>query len=221
MAFATLKQGLPADASAALERAAAFSLLAETPPPPRTNHNLLVFVEVGRGPEKFRAGRYGEQLRFRELPSAIRQVEIRRAGRIAAEATVAEDLYQQATTRGTRQVDYILQGKASFKEGTETAAVALGIGAVMASEHNDVATGVLGGLAVLSAVASAAATPEADIRTWDNLPHSIYLLSLELPPGTQVFEVVGLSASAQRIDGLTVTVNVEPDDPVGVVFVKL
>ncbi len=221
LAYASLKQGFGSDAENAMQRAAAFPGRHGDLVPPALDHNVVVFVEVGHGPKKYRDGHYGEQLRFREFPPPIRQVEVRHRGRVLAVGEASEDLYHQATTRGTRAVDYILQGKAAFKEGTETAAVILGAGAVIASDHNDTATGILGGLALVSAVASAATTPQADIRQWDNLPHSIHLLSLSLPPGRQVMEVIGLSETGRRVDGLTVEMNIETNDPVSVAFVRL
>jgi hypothetical protein len=100
-------------------------------------------------------------------------------------------LYVQATTRGTRQVDSILAGKARFKEITGTAAVGLGMGAVIASQQKnaEVATGILAGLAAISALVSAATTPQADVRAWDNLPHSIFLVGLKMPEGETSLQI--------------------------------
>ncbi len=225
LAFAALKQGFPQDAEAAVNRAAQFSTRQDEVPWPRAQDNVLVVVEVGRGPQKYRAGRYGEQLRFQEVRPAVRTVEVRHGERVLATSAAAENLYVQATTRGTRQVDHILQGKAAFKEGAGTAAVALGVGAVVAAHHRgreaDIATGVLGGLAVISAIVSEAATPEADVRGWDALPHSIYLVGVELPAGPVELEVRGRGAGGESAASLKLPIIVQPNDPIQVVMVRL
>ena len=68
---------------------------------------------------------------------------------------------------------------------------------------------VLAGLA--SKLASAATTPEADTRAWDNLPQFLSTASLALPPGAHEATLEFFDAVERRIDSLTrkltVTVN--------------
>jgi len=220
LAFAAYKQGFPEEAQQAMERAADFSTRQGEVPPPEPNQNVLVVVLTGSAPIKARAGRYGERLVYVEGPNPVHEVEIVQAGQVLARSAPAESLYVQATTRGTRQVDYILAGKANFKQATETAAVALGTGAVIASQHknSDVATGILAGLSLLSAFISSATTPEADIRAWDNLPHSVFLIGLTLPPGRQRFEVRGIGPYPQTVEAGPV---VRAGEPLQIVFVRM
>jgi len=220
LAFAAYKQGFPEEAQQAMERAAKFSTRQGEVPPPEPNRNVLVVVLTGGGPIKTRAGQYGERLVYLDGPDPVTEVEIRQGDQVLARSAPAESLYVQATTRGTRQVDYLLAGKANFKQGTATAAAVLGAGAVIASQqkNGDVATGVLAGLALISALISSATTPEADIRVWDNLPHSIFLIGLTLPPGEQKLEVRGLGPYPQTVEASPV---VRAGDPLQIVFVRM
>jgi tetratricopeptide (TPR) repeat protein len=224
LALASLKQGYPQDADAALKRAAGFSSRRGEVPPPGADCNTLIVVEAGIGPIKYRAGRYGELMRYREEPSPVKTVEILQGDNVLTTSAAAESLYFQATTRGKREVDSILNGKAQFKQGTAIAATGLAAGALIAAQHGgqggDIAAGVLGGLALISAGLSAATTPQADIRTWDNLPHSLYFLCLSLPPGESTFSVMGKNAagSVLRIQELKPVIH--KDDPLQVIFVR-
>jgi hypothetical protein len=76
----------------------------------------------------------------------------------------------------------------------------------------------LAGAALISVLFSAATTPEADIRTWDNLPHSIFLIGLTLPPGEQKLQVRGLGPYPQTVD---INPTVQPNDPLQIVFVRM
>lgn len=223
LAFASYHQGFPAEADQALARAAQFSTRAGNVPPPQPAHNVLLVVESGTGPVKYRTGRYGEQLRYRPGTNPVTEIEVVQHGQCIARSAPAERLTVQATTRGTRQVDYILAGKAQFKEGMGTAAAALGMGAVVVSDHDrrGVATSVLMGLAALSAVASAATTPEADIRAWNNLPEAIYLIGLQLPAGSVQLQVRGRDATGAVKKTTEVSFALDAGTRVQVIFVRL
>jgi tetratricopeptide (TPR) repeat protein len=222
LAFADYKLGDPTEARQALERASKFSTRQGVVPPPEPSQNVLLVVQTGGGPIKARSGQYGERLIYLEGANPITEVVVREGDRELTRSAAAENLYVQATTRGTRQVDYILAGKANFKQGTQVAATALGVGAVIASQQrgNDasIATGILAGLALASALISSATTPEADIRMWNNLPHSIFLIGLTLPPGEHKLQVQGLGPYPYAVDIRPV---VRADDPLQLVFIKM
>ncbi len=191
LAFASYKQGFPEESARALERMARLPNRAGEVALPVPDQNVLLVIETGRGPVKYQAGEYGELLRYMEGANDVKQISVMQGERVLARTTPAERLYVQATTRGTRQVDSILAGKARFKEITGTAAVGLGMGAVIASQQKnaEVATGILAGLAAISALVSAATTPQADVRAWDNLPHSIFLVGLKMPEGETSLQI--------------------------------
>lgn len=206
LALASYLNGFPEDAATALQRADTYKSKQGVVPLPDATTNTLIVVEVGNGPFKYRGGKYGEQLHYSEDPPAITHLSVS-AGSIATESAAAENLYFQATTRGTRQVDYILGDKASFKEDTGNAALGLAAGAVVASQvdNTGISSAILGLAALGTAITSATTTPQADIRSWENLPHSIYLINLNLPPEVQTVTVSGLDASGSTVRQLTVS----------------
>jgi tetratricopeptide (TPR) repeat protein len=184
LALASYKNGAPTDATAALERTARFPRRPSGVEWPRPSHNRVIVVEAGEGPRKYRAGSYGEYLKFQEGPCAVAQIEVAMVSPVYTSAA-AEDLYYQATTRGERRVDAILNGKAQFKGATDTAGDAMLVGGAVAASTGTEAGGWTGlGLAVGGLIAkgvSAATTPEADIRSWQNLPHSLFFLPVTAP----------------------------------------
>jgi hypothetical protein len=222
LALASLKQGFTEDANAALKRASEFTSRQGDVPPPGADCNVLIVAEAGEGPVKYRAGKYGELMRYQDVPSPVKKVEVLQDDKVLTASAAAESLYFQATTRGKRQVDSILAGKAQFKEGAGDAAVGLGAGALVASQfdRNGIATGVLAGLALISAGVSAATTPQADIRAWDNLPYSIYFLCLSLPPGESPLTVMGQNAMGSVIKIQQLKPVIRKDDPLQVIFVR-
>ncbi|HEY0650627.1 hypothetical protein [Phenylobacterium sp.] len=162
---------------------------------PAADDRILMLAEIGRSPEKWADGRYQENLRYRPAAgSGLNSVTFR-----LADAEIAgqpgESLYHQASTRGGRQVDAILAGKANFK--STTAGVAQGASQVAmaavqqantmqsygnySGANNMAYAGMAAGLLSLGfAAASAAAKPQADTRYWDNLPEA--LLFATSPP---------------------------------------
>jgi tetratricopeptide (TPR) repeat protein len=224
LAFASYKHGYPHEAVTAMERAAKLSTRPAEMTPPMPDQNALVLVETGGGPVKHRGGQYGEKLYYRPGMNPVAAIEVRAGQKTMAKVGPSENLFTQATTRGTRQVDHILAGKAAFKEGTGAAAVALATGAVIASHHDsrggNIATGVLAGLAAVSAIASSVTTPEADIRAWDNLPATIYLVGLVLPPGKTELEIRGYDRNGVFTKTATVTVEVDGNPPVKVINLR-
>jgi hypothetical protein len=74
------------------------------------------------------------------------------------------------------------------------------------------------GLAIVgfaSKIASAATTPQADIRTWDNLPQYLSFAALSLAPGEYPATLEFMDASGQVVQSLTqlITISVPPADP--------
>src|SRR6185295_7590135 len=141
--------------------------------------NVLFIVEFGPGPVKYATGQYGEELRIRTRSSSLVSARIKTAD-VKLSIAPCDDVNFQATTRGGRVMDHILANKAVFKSATDTAGDAAIIsGAILANAGHhgknaadEVGLGlVLAGLA--SKIVSANAKPEADTRTWDNLPQFI------------------------------------------------
>lgn len=184
--FLTAKLG--GDGTDAFQRARE-TAKTSNPPPYHTDANVIVFLEYGHGPVKYATGRYEEQLRFRSGQSQVRSVVLH-VGQQDYKIVPYDDLYYQATTRGGRVMDHILANKAVFKGTTDTVGDAAIIsGLALAHGRNEEAAAIVGGLGVLSKIISAATTPEADTRTWDNLPQFLSFAALEMAAGPQELTV--------------------------------
>lgn len=187
--------------------------------------NVLVFFEMGRGPSKYGSGEYGEQLRFRPGNSRSSVLQLRVAGQTVS-APAVDDLSFQATTRGGRQMDYVLANKAVFKGSTDSFGdAAILSGAILAgtSGRRSAADEVGAGLLVaglLSKVISAATTPSADTRTWDNLPNGIGFAALRVPPGQHKLIAEFLDGSGHAILSRDVSLNILPGTRDTVLFLS-
>jgi|KBSSwiStaDraftv2_1062776.scaffolds.fasta_scaffold104533_3 hypothetical protein len=208
---------LGSDGSEALKRAQAESRMAK-PPDFDLQANALFFVEFGSGPLKYATGQYGEELRFRPGHSPVRAIQIKLNGQ-TVRAEPYDDLTFQATTRGGRVMDHILANKAVFKRATDTAGnVAIIGGAILASQQgshsaaDEVGLGLLAA-GIISKIFSAATTPTADVRAWDNLPQFLSFTAVRLPAGPQAVTVEFLDANGSPIANLTQTVTMTVSDP--------
>ena len=205
--LATAKLG--SDGTDPFKRARAEAKLA-LPPEANPKDNVLFFIEFGAGPTKFSTGRYQEELRFRMGMSPAREAMVR-VGPQAAHVGPYDDLNFQASTRGGRVIDHILGNKAVFKSATDTAGnVALVGGLATAAVSGDRTTQEVG-LAIAAAgliakIVSAATTPAADVRCWDNLPLYLSFASLQLPPGQHTATVEFLDTNRMAIPSLTKTI---------------
>jgi hypothetical protein len=172
----------------------------------------MVFVDYGPGPTKYATGEYHQQLRIRCLPSPDQSALIKVAG-VTGKAPPYDDLCFQATTRGGRVMDHVLQNKAVFKSATDAVGSAAIIGgAVMAgTQHGNAQTAGLAmlGLGLVSKIISASANPAADTRTWDNLPLYLSFVALELAPGQYTLTAEFLNAAHVPIANLTKTLHFE------------
>ncbi len=221
--LATAKLG--GDGSDAFQRAEKASRLSRLPPY-NPQANVLLAMEFGRGPIKYAGGEYGEQLRFRDQPAPAKTAIITVNGQ-SLTAGACDDLVFQATTRGGRMMDHVLGNKAVFKSATSAVGdVGLIGGAVMATQRgrnsavDEVGLGLLAA-GVLSKIVSAATTPEADVRTWDNLPRYITFAQLQLAPGQHTATVEFQDAAGRPLPSLTKTITINvPESGDKVVFVS-
>ncbi|HYV26861.1 MAG TPA: hypothetical protein VFA77_04975, partial [Candidatus Eisenbacteria bacterium] len=102
--------------------------------------------------------------------------------------------------------------KAVFKATTDTAGnVALIGGLTTAAVSSDHTTQNIGlGIALaglVSKVVSASTTPQADVRTWDNLPQFLGFATMELSPGPHTITVEFLDSANHPVQSLTKTIN--------------
>lgn len=151
---------------------------------PDSADNLLMIAELGVGPLKAKDGRQKEKLVFTAVEGAP---EIGAAFKLQPAvgepllftAAPVSSIFDQATTRGGRAIDGILNGKASFKSTTAD----IGEGAMTAglSMMGNSSTAEAGGYAVLAgalfSLVSTAMKADADTRMWDTLPNSVALIT--------------------------------------------
>ena len=217
--LASMKLG--GDGSDAFKRAEAEARLYR-PLPGDAQANVLVFAEFGNGPSKLATGEYAEQLRFHPGTSVYRAVMLR-VTNIVVRLDPFDDLNFQATTRGGRVMDHILGNKAVFKSTTDAVGTVGLIGGLALASRKDTREAGLGLAAagLLSKIISAATTPAADTRCWDNLPAFLSFSAFRLAPGQY-------GATVEFLDGAgspstvtkPVTINVSDANRDTVIFIS-
>jgi len=154
---------------------------------------VLVLYEAGQVPMKYGGGKHAELLKWRkrDVPApAVTGVCPEQGACVTDGIVLGADVAYQATTRGGRPVDSVLEGKAAYKDGTQTAAnVAAVVGqtsmrmAAQTGNRDAANVGIVASLLSLAANAVAGAmTPAADVREWEQLPQSIWLAPITAPP---------------------------------------
>jgi tetratricopeptide (TPR) repeat protein len=223
--LATAKLG--GDGADALKRAQASAKSIKLPSyEPKAN--VLFFFEFGPGPTKYATGEYSQELRFHVSASPVALAEFHVDGKKYPVAP-ADDVWFQASTRGGRVMDHILGNKAVFKTATDIAGNVALIGGGAAIESgdgrdataNEVGVGLLAA-GVISKLFSAATTPEADVRAWDNLPRYLSFANLALPPGRHTVAVQFHDQAGHVLPNLSkaITVDVPADGKDKVIFVS-
>lgn len=214
---------LAGDGTDAYQRATASVRLGVRPPPYDPKANVLVFLEMGQGPSKVAVGEHGEVLSYVAGRSAAQGADLKVAGRVYR-APAYDDLSFQATTRGGRVMDQILARKAGFKEGTDNFGnAALISGAILGmqqgrrSSMDEVGLGLLAA-GLVSKLVSAATTPRADTRQWDNLPNLLGFAALTLPAGTHTLVVDFVDAQNRVVASKQATFAVVPGKDVVLFF---
>lgn len=154
----------------------------------RVDQPVLVLFESGRSPYKYGSGKSGEILKWQsyDMPAQTAKSACAAAGGsdcAVGSFVMGADLGFQATTRGGRPIDGVLNGKASFKEGAQGVATVasavseIGLLAAATTGNRDAAgIGMIGLFAGLVAQGMANATQaQADIREWEQLPATVWL----------------------------------------------
>ncbi len=207
--FVTSRLGGNGSDALARARANARAQGRSLPPDYDPSANVLVFAEFGRGPQKYSDGQYNERLKFSTTPSLARSAVLEVAGR-RVPLPPYDDLNFQATTRGGRVMDHILGNKAVFKGTAEGIGDVAIVGAAIAADnihrydgsYNRDAANVaiaLAAVGIISKLTASATTPEADTRTWDNVPQYLSFASLRLAPGEYPASLTFLDASGNPL----------------------
>jgi hypothetical protein len=149
--------------------------------------DTLILAETGQAPRKLGDGLDHAFFVYRRgKPILENQVQVLN-GAAVLQTVPMEDIYYQASTRGGREIDKILAGKAQFKATTGGVGSFLADTSVNLASNNSAfsANGQYGGavaaVGVMSGVllmVSSSAKPQADVRTWSSLPDTVHVLTL-------------------------------------------
>jgi len=197
---------------------------------PRPSDRMLAIADIGLPPLKLGGGEYGEYLTYLPPETVPEQKAVFIVDGVGHGATFGEDIFWQASTRGGRQVDQILAGKAQFKD----IATGVGAGALLVadaaldvavyssySDDGDAALGVAAGAAIIgiaSLLMADAARPEADTRYWDNLPAHIDYISL--PHGAIPTDVAFVDDRGAVLGTLAPRIRIDPKGACGLAYVR-
>ncbi len=146
----------------------------------KDSDDTLVLVETGTAPRKLGDGTNHSYFVFRRGKGFTENRAIIESAGTETTLYPIEDIFYQATTRGGREIDKILQGKANFRQtaGGISATLATGSTVVSRMGGGDAIAGIGAGLAVVSAIAAFSSKPKADTRTWMSLPDTIHVATL-------------------------------------------
>lgn len=159
-------------------------------PVPAADHDLLVIAETGLAPRKLADGLSQNALVYRRGKRfAERYAAIALDGK-PEKLYPLEDIYWQAATRGGRQIDRVLAGKAQYRNVADaTGSVLSGLSGTASEINAYYEHGASGAIAAVGAVGAVAmlvgsqVQAQADTRYWNNLPDTIHVLTLQRPAG--------------------------------------
>lgn len=138
---------------------------------PADGDNVLFVSELGNGPVKARDAAQAQKLLFQAGPeydesdTTITLVDGKQ--QVAVPMKLASSVKYQATTRGGRAIDGVMNGKANWKEGTDAVGSALAMQGMMGGDPYMQLAGSM------FSMFSGAMKTNADIRAWEGLPDLI------------------------------------------------
>lgn len=181
-------------------------------PIPDKSDNVLVIAETGTSPRKLADGVGHYELVYRRGKNiSARRAHIQGDG-VNADLYPMEDLYFQASTRGGRTVDRIIEGKVSFKKGSQKVGSTL-----TAASENSLITGIAAGsggavsagfnaitaIGVAAQGLSARAKTRADTRYWHSLPDTLHVYTMEADAGDGPFRVQFRDGQGNALPAMT------------------
>lgn len=162
-----------------------------------TTETTLVLADLGRGPVKFGRGMSSRLLTFVESEdNGASELVSASSGTGKNKQNVALPEYSnltfQATTRGGRPIDAILDGKAALKSGMRNTAevgyLLTQSGVLPLQVAGLLVTAISGGI-------HSQVKPDADVRVWDTLPHHVAVgLSKQKATAPMAFKIEGEQA---------------------------
>ena len=173
--------------------------------------NVLLIVETGKSPRTVADGVGSYQLKFFRGKKFIdKRAKYSIDGQMPIDLYPMEDIFWQASTRGGRAVDRIVDGKVQFRETTEGLGSALtDISSELLDNPNSyggdaeeigLALGIVG---IASTLLSGKAKPAVDTRYWDNLPDVVHLSTFHLDPGNHNINIDFYDENGIIINGMS------------------
>lgn len=153
--------------------------------PPSADQDTIVIAETGKSPRKLADGVGHYQLVFRR-GKRIKDTRVDLVSKNERHALYPmEDIYWQATSRGGRPFDSIIEGKVSFKQSSanfgsglsNVAGDAMVISGGFGSNSGTNAGAALSLIGVAAMAMSANAKTRADTRYWNNLPDLVHVMT--------------------------------------------
>ncbi len=182
-------------------------------PSERAFPNAILVAWIGRGADRTLGGEFEEKRFVRKGSSrgSLDSIVIRADGKEYLSLPGLADLNFQATTRGRRVMDNVLDSKATAKRGliaSANALLAVGAGFIEAglvSGRGEVAIvmcsvgGLLVGLGYPTHLFGMAVNSRADDRCWQTLPGRLVMVPLSVPRQRVSLEVLGY----RRLDNVS------------------
>jgi len=162
----------------------------------RPTTNVLIFVDGGIGPQRAPKGMDNSQSAFGPTPreaGGIPQIVAYADGHPVSGNTLYSmvDTLAMAQDQKWQDIDTIRTTKAVL--GTGLMAGGAGVAAYGANRHD---TGTaLAGVGAMAVGALLAASSQADLRYWEMLPRTVYVIPASLPPGKHTFQVAAGGSS--------------------------
>jgi hypothetical protein len=171
--------------------------------PPFKDANLYVFIEVGEGIQKVALGEHKQSLGYQRPKCDVRSIRLTADGH-TENIQFWDDIGALAGQSGRAVMDQVLANKALFKEEqSQRADVLLRGGSITKTSWWGTST-ISGDLPGEIARAFDTFTrPEADTRTWLNLPQFLCFTSQKLPPGSHSIRIEYLDPAGAVIQPLT------------------
>lgn len=186
--------------------------------PPDASHNVLVIVETGKAPRKLQDGIGGNMLVYRQGKRFTEAgARLTRNGQ-TIDLLPMESIFWQASTRGGRPIDSILDGQVQFKQTTQT--VSANVSGVASNAASfaplfGAAGGAFAGVAAVAGIATLATakvTARADNRFWNNLPDMVHVHTMAAPKGEKEVRVDFVDGNGTVLPELSQTAAIHFDD---------
>lgn len=189
-------------------------------PVPDDSDNVLIIAETGTSPRKLADGVGHYELVYRRGKGFSEQRARVSVNGESEKLFPVEDVFYQASTRGGRTVDRIIEGQVKFKRGAKK----VGSNLTAVSDSNVLAgaaaasggavaagAGLITAIGVAAQGLSARSKTRADTRYWHRLPDSIHAQTLKLTGDPAPLRVRFLDDNGRVVRGLTDRVKVHFD----------